>query len=771
MKKENRGMIILSNNTKQNIKHKTDIQSEHDSENSTQAAIRRGTGSLRRKRNTEGSSGDKDVGDVPPKLPSHRRRVRVKVPINKNKVHNNRSVNNEEILTLSEAQHAARIPDMDIGEKHNDKHGQVKIFPQPEYGSRMVKTIHAPVNLSSNDERNDHQKRRVVVTRRKKPEHSTADSVLEDTLISKAILAISTTNTVEDDLVITTYRPKEIPFFFSSNIVVDDKDLYLLPTTVRGNKVNMNTSGQRRVLVTKKRPISVAPTQRRRIVVTKKRPVSKLEIYTEPTDIITDSMSTVHSYKYTVLNTDEGLGSESGNMVKVSQVSVSQQVKQENYNETASTENGKKNSYNEEMMSPSETYARVEKSNTEQGSSVLISTPGIYQGWGSIPSGDLPVSEVATHKRIPIQSSQIEPSFHISTYDPEYETPTFRDSTQHLPLKISTITLADSETTKPSDSTSVQKPENDYESSLRETEHDIEGNKKHKLEKEKEDNEEDQKRDRNTMALDEFTTESQNINEDSLISLTEGSSSDGPRFIRPTRFSITRRPGRTKITFPGRRRTSVSTPSSTTGSHNIFSSSGNYKSSYKGRRPSTTSRTFGRSSKPHIHLYTTPATSVFTETTASQFEEIPSYGLSNSSSNILSDGTSIKFHTNTETSSENLPSLLLVTPVLATTSSSPGPDFSSTVVMETVTSTRLRTYTYIVTRVAGQEQVVTSTTEVKPHVTTFTVTKTLPILATGESFSSSLSLFSSLTPLIHSSYHLSHPLPGSTCFVFFIFSC
>jgi hypothetical protein len=654
---------------------------------------------------------------------------------------------------------------MDIGEKYTDKHEQVKIFPQPEYGSRMVKTIHGPVNLSSNDERNDHQRRRVVVTRRKKPEHSTADSVLED----KSILAISTTNTVADDDVITTYRPKEIPFLFSSNIVVDDKDLYLLPTTVRGNKVIMNTSGQRRVVVTKKRPISVAPTQRRRIVVTKKRPVSKLEIDTEPTDIITDSMSTVHSYKYTVLNTDEGLNSDSVNTVKVSQVSISQQIKQEIYNETAATENGKKDSYNEEIMSPFETYARVEKSNTEQGSSVLISTQGIYQGWGSTPSGVLPISEVATHKRIPIQPSQIEPSFQISTYDPEYETPTFRDSTQHLPLKISTLTLADSETPKPSDSTSVQKPENDYESSRRE-EHDIEGNKKHRLEKGKEDNEEDQKHDRNAMALDEFTTESQNINEDSLISLTEGSSSDGPRFIRPTRFSITRRPGRTKITFPGRRRTSVSTPSSTTGSHNIFSSSGNYKSSYKGRRPSTTSRTFGRSSKTHIHLYTTPTTSVFMETTASQFEGIPSYGLSNSSLNILSDGTSIQFHTNTETSSENLPSLLLVTPVLATTTSSPVPDISSTVVMETVTSTRLRTYTYIVTRVAGQEQVVTSTTEVKPHVTTFTVTKTLPILATGEFFSSSLSLFSSFSPLI-CSYHLSHPLPGSTCFIFFIFSC
>lgn len=773
MNKENRGTLILSTNMRPNITNKIDIQSALDSENSIQAAIIIETGSLRRKRNIEDSLGDKDDGSEPSKILSHRRRrVRVKVPINKRKLDNNRSVNREEILTLSEAQHAARIPNMDIGEKHIDKHGQEKISPQPEYGSRTVKTIHGPANLSSNEERNDHQRRKVVVSRRKKPEHSTPDGVPEDTFISRSILAISTIDTVKDDLVITTYRPKEIPVFFSSNIVVDDKDLYLLPTTVRGNKVIMNTtSGRRRVVVTKKRPISVTPTQRRRIVVTKKRPVPRLDLDIAPTNVIPDSMSTVYSYKYTVPNRDEGLSTDT-----VSQVSISGEVKHEIYNDIASAENGKKDSYNEETISPFTPDSRVEKSNIEQDSSVLISTEAIYEGRDSSPSGNLPVSGMATHKSITIQSSQIEPSFHVSTYDPEYETPTFRASTQHLPLeisslKISSVTLTDSETTIPSDSTSVQKPENDYESSNTGTDHDREENKKHILKKENEDNEEDQKHDRNTMALDEFTIKSSNINEDSLISLSEESSSDGPRLIRPTRFSITRRPGRTKPTFPGRRRTSVSTPSSTIGSHNIFSSSGNYKSSYKGRRPSTSSRTFGRSSKTHIYLYTTPTTRVLMEATASQFEKIPSHSLSNFSSNTLFDGSSMKIHTDTESFSENLPNSLSVTSVLATATSSPVPDISSTVVTETVTSTRLRTYTYIVTRVAGQEQVVTSTTEVKPHVTTFTVSKTLPILATGESFSSSLSLFSSSTPLRHSFHYLGHLFPGSTCFIFFIFSC
>jgi hypothetical protein len=90
-------------------------------------------------------------------------------------------------------------------------------------------------------------------------------------------------------------------------------------------------------------------------------------------------------------------------------------------------------------------------------------------------------------------------------------------------------------------------------------------------------------------------------------------------------------------------------------------------------------------------------------------------------------------------------------------------------VMETITSTRLRTYTYIVTRVAGQEQEVTSTTEVKPHVTTIVVTKTLPVLATGESFSSSLSLFS--YPVFHTyNFVISVIFIGSflTCSLLFV---
>lgn len=49
---------------------------------------------------------------------------------------------------------------------------------------------------------------------------------------------------------------------------------------------------------------------------------------------------------------------------------------------------------------------------------------------------------------------------------------------------------------------------------------------------------------------------------------------------------------------------------------------------------------------------------------------------------------------------------------------------------KTTETTRLRTYTFIVTRVNGAEQIVTSTTEVKPQVKTVTITDTSTVTAT-----------------------------------------
>ncbi|GFG33362.1 hypothetical protein Cfor_04066, partial [Coptotermes formosanus] len=742
---ENRGMLSTSCNKKQNTS-KRNIQLQPKPRNSTQTTAIKQTEALRKKRNTDVSLGETDNSDVLSKTSSHqRRKVRIKVPINRKKLNEDKNVNTGEILTLSEAQHTLRIPDMDIGAEDINKHGQGNVSLKPEYGSRMVKIIHGhgPANLSSSEDTNDHQRRRVVVTRRKKPDHSTVDYIPEDTFISRSVPGNNTSGMVKDGLVITTYRPKEIPFFSSSNTAVAERDLYLLPTTVRGDKVSMQTTpGRRRVVVTKKRPIVITPSQRRRIVVTKKRPVPKFETDIEPTYVIPDSMSTLYSYKYTVLNRDKGLNTDTENMVKVSQVFMSGEIKQGVYDGTTSVEESKKHSYDKETTTPFKTNAGLHISVTEQDTDALISTQANDEEQDSTPSSSLLGTVASTSKLITIPPPQIESSFYVPTRNLESETPTFEVSTQNLPLevsslKISLVTPTDYETIKPLNLTSVHKPENYYESTSTEADIGVEENNKHISVKEKHGHETDTKYSQehdngNTVAKDEITTASINTTKDTLISLTEENLFDGPRFIRPTRFSITRQPGRTKTTFPGRRRTSNLTPSSTVGSHNIHSSSGNNKSSYRSRRPSTTSRTFGRSSKTHKHLYTTPPTNAFTAATFSNFEDTPSYSLSHSSSNTFFDDSSLKTHKNSDSSSDSLPISLSVTAVLATTASSStlAPDISSTTVMETVTSTRLRTYTYIVTRVAGQEQVVTSTTEVKPHVTTIVVTKTLPVLAT-----------------------------------------
>ena len=759
---ENRGTLNMSDNNKENTT-KRNIQLQPESRNSTLKTVIKQTEALRKKRNTEVIFGGTDYGEVLSKTSSHqRRKVRIKVPINRKKLNEDKNVNTGEILTLSEAQHTARISDMDIGAEHINKHGQGEVPPTPEYGSRMVKIRRGPgqANLSSDEDTNGHQRRRVVVTRRKKPEHSTVNYVLEDTFISRSVPIDNTPDKVKDNIVVTTYRPTRNLFFSSGNTAVDERDLYLVPTTVRGDKVIMKTTpGRRRVVVTNKRPIVVTPTHRRRIVVTKKRPVAQFETDIEPTYVIPDSMSTLYSYKYTVLNRDKGLNTDAENMVKVSQIFMSGEIKHRVHDGTTSVEDSKKHGYDEETTIPFKTKAVLVKSMTEQDTDALISTQANDKQQDSTPSNSFSFTEVSTSKLTTIPTPQIESSFYVPTHHLEYETPSFEVSTQSLQLappsmKISLVTVTDNETIKPPNFTSVQEPENDFESTSTEADIGVGEHNKHIPVKEKDNHEKDtkyyQKHDnRNNMATDEITTASTNTTNDSLLSLTGENLFDVPRFIHPTRFSITRRPGRTKATFPGRRRTSILTPSSTAGSHNIHSSSANNKSSYRSRRPTISSRTFGRNSKAHIYLYTTPTTNIFTVATSSNLEDIPSYSLSHSLSNTLFDESSIKMHTNSESSFESPPISLSTSAVLVTTASSPTivPDISSTVVLETMTSTRLRTYTYIVTRVAGQEQVVTSTTEVKPHVTTIVVTKTLPVLATGESFSSSLSLFS--TPIFH----------------------
>lgn len=95
----------------------------------------------------------------------------------------------------------------------------------------------------------------------------------------------------------------------------------------------------------------------------------------------------------------------------------------------------------------------------------------------------------------------------------------------------------------------------------------------------------------------------------------------------------------------------------------------------------------------------------------------------NKSSAISSDPQSLPayepfFPELTETT--DVPVLLLKTTVLS----------SVELDIKTLTTTKLRTYTFVITTVAGNEEIVTSTTEIRPQIKTTTVTESLTSFTT-----------------------------------------
>lgn len=110
-------------------------------------------------------------------------------------------------------------------------------------------------------------------------------------------------------------------------------------------------------------------------------------------------------------------------------------------------------------------------------------------------------------------------------------------------------------------------------------------------------------------------------------------------------------------------------------------------------------------------------------------EEISPTNIAEETSNEENESSSLpSFETIFDTDFFIIPSSLDVIPETTISSSElelePSTTVLTSVVYETKTieTTRLRTYTFIVTRVNGAEQMVTSTTEVKPQVKTLTVT-------------------------------------------------
>lgn len=193
---------------------------------------------------------------------------------------------------------------------------------------------------------------------------------------------------------------------------------------------------------------------------------------------------------------------------------------------------------------------------------------------------------------------------------------------------------------------------------------------------------------------------------------------DGPRFIRPTRFSVTRKPQRTRTTFPGQRRR-TSTPVLTTSTPTTTEIAHTKSTPYRFRKTSST-KTFGKSTTaPRFHG----------KSTRKQPDPTP----------VVDSPVADVTPTETQVLPEKLPipeTTVMTTEIDGTTSTidedlGPTATPQLTPTVQLLTSTRLRTFTYIVTRVAGDEVQVTSTTEVKPHVTIITRTVDQPI-ATGK---------------------------------------
>lgn len=198
-----------------------------------------------------------------------------------------------------------------------------------------------------------------------------------------------------------------------------------------------------------------------------------------------------------------------------------------------------------------------------------------------------------------------------------------------------------------------------------------------------------------------------------------------PKFVRPTRFSITRKPSRIITGYPGtRRRQTTQVVPTIDSTLETFSTP-----LYKSRKPS----------KQHESLIISPTAAEDIQSTPINTLESANFEINNKNILLPSDtflsaslSDDIK---NGDLSISTTPSLSESMLPFEHIPISELPEASTMSYITTVvTSTRLRTYTYVVTRVSGDESIVTSSTSVKPRVNTLTLT--IPVLTytpTGES--------------------------------------
>nr|CAD7393626.1 unnamed protein product [Timema cristinae] len=684
----------------------------------------------------------------------HRRRVRIRVPINRKRMESDK-----ELLTLSEAQMSETAPEMNLDDD-KDENKEHTNTNTSELGAHRVKVIRGkrPNATHSGVDTGEHHKKRILVARRRKPVHPTPANDQLDTDDTDTSIVQLHTPVNSQTLGVTKKDGEEVHELSSAETNVSEL---------------IKSSSRRRVYITKKRPSSsisgTGVNHKHRILVTKRRLINHTTQSEEisPTEaIITESLSTIYSLKYTPMHsydtedsTDENTMSVLKDFMKAdisSEIFVNHSVE----DETDFAPPNEKVSVEGESIYPTKTTLKIENNKSKVEASnhynqLVKDSAIIYDSVDKVK-----MTEVS------VKPTTIESSFSLSSEDVEQDTSTVKVSTQELPRsKISKIPQVQDLTTKVEDILLTETTSAPFTDNVKdESDGKDGGNDSIKITAKTLDSDEtvvqgeDKHSQENKESEDDETHGILNANESltDIISDAESTSTyDGPRFIRPTRFSITRKPERTKVSFAGqRRRSSASTTSST------LTSSSSFKPSYRGRKSS--SRSFQRGSKsqqfhrsstfpPKIHPTSTinfHRTNTYREnnqshedsesgetTTETTLYEVTEHDVNDTS--VMSDETTTNtpdIQITTEVDDEtpldtptggspatphlSVDGLFPSTPVLGVES-----PVTPTPVLKVVTSTRLRTYTFIVTRVDGDDIVVTTTTEVKPHVTTATVTE------------------------------------------------
>ncbi|XP_054280807.1 uncharacterized protein LOC128998618 isoform X1 [Macrosteles quadrilineatus] len=583
-----------------------------------------------------------------------RKRVKVRVPIQ-------RRINIDEDLTPSEAQRSHDVTHQDILQT------QDVLSSLSDFGTKKIKVIRKrPKNeevdfIETSTEQAVPARRRVAVRRRRpvssvEPENSYgSQSNFNDENIHSAA---------------GTFNEDSYPLPLSDTYNQDGGKIYStekLPSIEPAIR-------RKKVLVTRRRPVPtpslVEAATKRRVKVTKKRPVTKTE---EP--ITPETPATIFSNFFLNLQTDYDYENPTLN------TNFEQTIDDTNYNdEDDRTEEWQVNS----ELGLKDVTEEVDDDNEPR----LQYNPNLS---GQNHNSDIQESIVWFYE--PTDSIIID------------ITPTV----SNIPSNVATVS-------------SVVKSElsfaEDYEYSQPVTE---ESREQSELESVKEEN-------GHITGNSALNSAAEEINNKSIApDITEYKVSEAPvqtqehfefenppKFVRPTKSSVTRKPSRIITGYPGTRRRNPTTTISTTSTALLETRTSSLVQS-EGQELSV-SEFIPSEIKPTI-----------SQETLNTFSPIKSDGLFTSNLPIeqsMSDGLEEKVHTTPA----------LVEPSLSEPMESVSPEISVTptsYLTTIVTSTRLRTYTYVVTRVSGNESIITSSTSVKPA--TKTLTLTIPVLAYTDS--------------------------------------